>query len=191
MDTQAIVSVNPVGVPSGALRVEKIVPEIRIPDHAHRVLHKVLRILLGVGGSIRNARTLWSFRLLIGSVMMCLGIMFTHTSLAMTAEAGTHGLALTMIAAGAMIACGFFTRIVSLAAMSVMLIATFHSGVDSMLSYSLIICSALSAMSLILGSGRFSLDTLVFNALTPMRETLAPLPSGCAAFRHSRAAVAH
>lgn len=182
---QAIVSVNPAGVPSGALHVEKIVPEIRIPDRAHRIMHRTLRVTLGVGGGTRHARTLWSFRLVIGSIMMCLGLMFTHSSLASTAEAGTHGLALVMIAAGAMIACGLFTRMISLSVLTVMLIATFHSGVDSMLSYSLIISSALSLMSFILGSGRYSLDTLIFNALTPLRDALKPMPSGCSAFRHS------
>lgn len=191
MNTQAIVSVNPAGVPSGSLRVDNIVPEIRIPDRAHRILHRTLRVILGVGGGARHARTLWSFRLVIGSIMMCLGLMFTHSSLVSTAEAGTHGLAIVMIAAGAMIACGLFTRIISLAVLTVMILATLHSGVDSMLSYSLIICSALSLMSLILGSGRYSLDTLIFNALTPLRDSLTPRVSGCAAFRHSHHCFAH
>lgn len=182
---QSIVSVNPAGVPSGAVRVEKVMPEMRIPDRAQRMLHNALRLILGVGGGVRHARRLWTFRLIIGSIMMCLGLMFTHSSLVSTAEAGTHGLALVMIASGAMIACGLFTRIISISVTTVMLLATFHSGVDSMLSYSLIICSALSLMSFILGSGRYSLDTLIFNALTPLREALAPRPSGCAAFRHS------
>lgn len=182
---QAIVSVNPASMPSAAVKVENVIPEIRIPDRAHRTLHRALRLILGVGGGIRHARRLWTFRLIIGSIMMCLGLMFTHSSLIPTAEAGAHGLALVMIASGAMIACGLFTRIISLAVMTLMLLATFHSGVDTMLSYVLVICSALALMSFILGSGRFSLDTLIFNALTPLREALTPLPSGCAAFRHS------
>lgn len=188
---QAIVSVNPVGVPSGATKVEKIVPEIRIKDRSHRILNSSLRLILGVGGGIRHARRLWTFRLIIGSIMMCLGLMFTHSALVPTAEAGAHGLAMVMIAAGAMIACGFFTRPVSLAVIAVMLLATFHSGVDTMLSFVLIICSALSLISFILGSGRFSLDTLIFNALTPLRDAFAPLPSGCSAFRHTHTQLAH
>lgn len=191
MNTQAIVSVNPAGVPSGALRVEKIVPELRIPDRANRIVHRALRVILGVGGGARHARALWSFRLVIGSIMMCLGLMFTHSSLISTAEAGAHGLALVMIAAGAMIACGLFTRIVSLAVLTVMLLVTLHSGIDTMLSYSLIICSGLSLMSLVLGSGRYSLDTLIFNALTPLREGLIPQASGCSAFRRSHHSLAH
>lgn len=188
---QSIVSVNPTGVPSGAAHVKNIVPEIRIPDRAHRVMHKTLRLILGVGGGVRHARRLWTFRMIIGSIMMCLGLMFTHSSLVSTAEAGAHGLALVMIAAGAMISCGLFTRVISIAVMTVMLLATFHSGVDTMLSYVLIICSALSLMSFLTGSGRYSLDTLIFNALTPLRDALSPIPSGCSAFRHSHHSLAH
>lgn len=108
---------------------------------------------------------------------MCFGLMFSSRTLRASTDALLPGISYAMILGGAMIACGLLTRIVSVALATVLIIATAHSGMISMESYAMAICAALSLMGIICGSGRYSLDTLLYNCLIPARKPrLAPRP---------------
>lgn len=185
MSSHSVISVNPVSRPVAEVSAPKVLRHEGFADKSDRAMHHALRLILGVSGSTRHARRQWTFRLIIGAVLMCLGLMFVHPALQSTAEVGSHGLALAMITGGALIACGFFTRIVSLSMAVLFATVFFQHGVDTMLGYMSIVCFAFCVMGFLLGSGRYSLDTLVFNALSPYRKPV-PAPLDYRAYRRLR-----
>lgn len=183
----AVISVNPVAKPSGALHPENFLRQPGFADKSDRAMHNMLKLVFGVNGSQAHARRTWTFRVIIGSVLMCLGLMFLHPVLHTTAEAGSHGLALVMVAGGAMVACGLLTRVVSISMAGLFVYAGIEAGADSMLGFMCWVCAAFSVMGLIFGSGRYSLDTLLFNALSPLKsEKMKSVPLDHRAYRRLR-----
>ena len=185
MNSRSIISVNPTGSPVGTIKAKDILRHSSLADQPVRVVRKALGVILGVAGSVRHARRLWTFRVIIGAIIMCIGLMLTHQSLHSAADAMMSGVAYAMIAGGAMIACGLLTRIVSTALAAVLIISAFDSGITSMEGYTIAICAAMCLMSLLCGSGRYSLDTLIYNFLAPHYHD-RPITDGCSPVRRMR-----
>lgn len=174
---RTVISINPTSAPIATLKRRPNPDYSKYVRSSSRLLQNVLQIVFGVRGSTRHSRRLWTFRIIIGAILMCFGLMFSSHTLRASTDALLPGISYAMILGGAMIACGLLTRIVSVALATVLIIATVHSGMISMESYAMAICAALSLMGIICGSGRYSLDTLLYNCLIPTRKPrLAPRP---------------
>ena len=170
MKTQSIISVNPTSAPLAAIRHNTQASAKALADTSVRTFQKVLRILLGVRGSAAHSRRIWTFRVIIGTAIMCFGLLFSHSNLIETTDSVIPGLSYGMLAGGAMIACGLLTRIVSIAMGAVLTAAAFQIGLHDMLGFTEAVCGAMCVASMICGSGRYSLDTIIYNSLTPIRN---------------------
>ncbi len=76
-------------------------------------MRQAVRILLGVSVNASDSRRLWPFRLVIGAILMCFGLLFLDTTDIAGPEYVIPGISVAMISGGAFIACGFLTRLVS------------------------------------------------------------------------------
>lgn len=174
MNIETLISINPASKPKAAMKLSSSLrhttPHL---DSASRIMLNALKIVLGIGGSALHSRRLWTFRIAVGLIVMCFGLMFLHHTLIESNHALIPGLPYAMVAGGAMIACGLLTRIVSIAMAAVLTVATVQVF-PSMEAYATAICAILCIVSLLGGSGRYSIDTIIYNHLSPLRRKKAP-----------------
>lgn len=190
MNTQSVISINPTCTPTGSLNSNKIFTIPVKVEKQTRILQESLRIALGVTGSSAYSRRLWAYRAILGSLLMVFGLLFSYPSLHAYTEQVMPGLSYVMLAGGAMITCGFLTRIISVAMGTMLTIATLQFGVDSMLGFAAAVSAAICVMSMICGSGRYSLDTIIYNALSPVRQMKEEIVMrGCSSLRKMSHAV--
>lgn len=165
MNTQNIISINPIAEPSGMnISNEYFTRRVAVAKPVN-AMRKTLRILLGVSGNTVDSRRKWTFRVILGSILMCFGLLFLHTEVLGVWERVAPGVSMLMIAGGAFIACGLFTRLVSFALGIVLVMALCHLGLMYMTGYSLLVSIAACLAGVIIGSGRYSLDTLLYNRI--------------------------
>lgn len=163
MNTQGIISVNPMSKPSGIVNAKKIIEEKSKRPISE--LKRVVRLLLGVTTSVSDSRRQWTFRVILGAILMCFGLMLLHTPMFAESEMVMPGISVAMIIGGAMMACGLLTRIVSAALVILIAVASCNVALATMTGYSLLVCLCVSMAALITGSGRYSLDTLIYNGI--------------------------
>lgn len=163
MNTQNIISINPTGNPLGINFSAEILTKQVVSSKPVSSLAATLKVLLGVSTSASDSRRQWTFRVILGSILMCFGLLLLHTESFSASEQIMPGISIAMIAGGAFIACGLFTRIVSFALGIILVMALAHIGLGSMTGYALLVCIASCAAGIITASGRYSLDTLIYN----------------------------
>lgn len=188
MNIETLISINPASKPKAAMKLSsslrRTTPHL---DSASRIMLNALKIVLGIGGSALHSRRLWTFRIIIGAIIMCFGLMFQHHTLIQSSEALMPGLPYVMVIGGAMIASGLLTRIVSIAMIAALTTASVQVAFPSMEAYATIICSILCLISLLSGSGRYSLDTIIYNLLSPLRRKKGPIYKKCSSYRRLQA----
>lgn len=185
MNTRSVISVNPAMNPIAAVETPVFVCNMEEPV---RVMRKNLRMLLGIGGSVSHSRRIWTFRVIIGAILMCFGILFSHHALNGVTKAFLPGVSFVMVIGGAMIACGLLTRAVSVALGTLLMITAIHLSLMSMVEYSVVICIVFCIFAFACGSGRYSLDTIIYNKFSPNKFTTpqpaaVPVKQGCSSLR--------
>lgn len=165
MNTQSIISINPCLEPSGMSLTNNIISVDAKEVKDINPLQGTLKVLLGMTGNVRESRRQWTFRVIIGSILMVFGLLFLHTEVFSASERIVPGISFLMIAGGAFISCGLLTRLVSLALGIILLLAFSHIGVMYMTGFSLLVCVCACVAATITGSGRYSLDTLIYNSI--------------------------
>lgn len=165
MNTQSVISINPTCTPAGINIAKELLNGKVIVEHPINEMRKVAKILLGVTTSVSDSRRQWSFRLLVGSILMCFGLLFINLAQVDGSEYVVSGISMLMIAGGGMIACGLLTRIVSFALGIILVMTVCHITLASMTGYALLVCIGACMAGVVTGSGRFSLDTLIYNRM--------------------------
>ena len=165
MNTQSIISIEPTHQPSGVRKAKEILSGRAIADRPIGELKKIVKTIFGVSGSAGDSRRQWSFRVILGAILMCFGLLFFNGQTFHDSEKVIGGIAAVMVAGGAFISVGLFTRIVSLAVGVCLMVYVCGIGLSSMTAFSMIVCVAVCAAGLLTGSGRYSLDTLIYNRL--------------------------
>lgn len=163
MNTQAIISINPTCAPAGMNIAKEMLNNNHIAKKPLSAIKSTVRTILGISSNTRLSRRQWTFRVVLGSILMCFGLLFLHTEVFAASERVMPGISIAMIAGGALIACGLFTRIVSFGLSIILATALFHIGIVYMTGFSLLVCIGACIAGIITGSGRYSLDTLVYN----------------------------
>lgn len=163
MNTQNVISVNPTGKPEGLELQREITGKRVIKDKSVEAMKRTVRSLLGVSSHAGDSRRQWSFRVILGTILMCFGMMYLNKNV-FAADEHVYGLvSISMIAGGALISCGVLTRLVAL--LTGVLLATAISGVHigGMIGYSVMVSIGVCVAAVITGSGRYSIDTLIYN----------------------------
>lgn len=170
MNSKAIISVNPTCAPSGMNIAKGMLNTHHIAKKPLNAMKSTVRAILGITSNARLSRRQWTFRVVLGSILMCFGLMFLHTEVIGASERVMPGIAIAMIAGGALIACGLFTRIVSFGLSIILITALYHIGIVYMTGFSMLVCIGTCVAGIVTGSGRYSLDTLVYNGLFSNRR---------------------
>lgn len=165
MNTTNIISINPISEPSGMHIGKEIFQRGVISAKPVNAMRATLRLILGVTGDTSDSRRRWTFRVILGSILMCFGLLFMHAGVYDVAERIAPGVSVAMVCCGAFIACGLMTRIFSFALAIILTMSLFHLGVMYMAGYSLLVCIGVCVAGVITGSGRYSLDTLIYNMI--------------------------
>lgn len=165
MNTHSIISINPTCSPSGMNMAKEILRNHNISKRPVSAVKHTARMILGISTTSSVSRRQWTFRVVLGSILMCFGLLFLHTEMFETSQQVMPGVSMAMIAAGALVACGFLTRIVSFAMSIILTMALCHIGVVYMTGFSMLVCIGACVAGIITGSGRYSLDTLLYNSI--------------------------
>lgn len=173
MNPQSVISINPTGNPAGLNIAKELLNGKAIARKPINEMRKVAKVIFGVTTSESDSRRQWTFRLLMGSILMCFGLLFLHTVDVTGAEHVMPGICTLMVACGALVACGLFTRIVSFALAIILVMAACHISMATMTGYALLVCIAACVAVCVAGSGRYSLDTLVYNRLIRNKQRCA------------------
>lgn len=169
MNTPNIISINPTSQPRGINVAKEIFEKSGVVvEKPISAMRQSLKLLLGVNCSAYDSRRLWTFRVILGSILMAFGLLLLHTEVYAVSERVMPGISVAMIVGGACIACGLFTRLVSLALGIILIVALSHIGFVYMTGFSLFVCIATCISGVVAGSGRYSLDTLIYNAIVGM-----------------------
>lgn len=169
MNAQSVISINPTGTPSGInIAKDLLVGKVMVARPVS-ALRKTAKILLGVSTSPDDSRRQWTFRLVLGTILMCFGALFLDGASSELSIFIVPSVATVMIASGVFIACGLLTRLVSFALGIILVIAITHIPLASMTGYSMLVCIAVCGAGIITASGRYSLDTLIYNGLLGSR----------------------
>ncbi|MCM1491233.1 MAG: DoxX family protein [Muribaculum sp.] len=170
MNTQTIISINPTCSPSGMNMAKEILRNHNISKRPISALKQSVRLILGITTSEGVSRRQWTFRVVLGSILMCFGLLFLHTEAFDISQQVMPGISLAMIAAGAFVACGLLTRIVSFGMSIILTMALCHIGIVYMTGFSILVCIGVCLAGIITGSGRYSMDTLLYNGLFSRRR---------------------
>lgn len=173
MNTQSVISINPTGTPAGLNIAKDLLKKNVISAKPINEMRKVAKLIFGVTTSPTDSRRQWTFRLLMGSILMCFGLLFLKTIGVDGSEYVMPGICTLMIACGASIACGLFTRLVSFAMGIILVMTACHISMASMTGYALLVCIAACVAVCVSGSGRYSLDTLIYNRLFACKQRYA------------------
>lgn len=173
MNTQSVISINPTGTPAGMHIANDLLNRNVIAAKPINELRKVAKLIFGVTTSESDSRRQWTFRLLMGSVLMCFGLLFLNFIDVSGDEYVMPGICMVMIAGGASIACGLFTRLVSFALGIILVMTACHVSIATMTGYALLVCIGACVAACVSGSGRYSLDTLIYNRLFARKQSCA------------------
>lgn len=128
-------------------------------------IKKVMNILLGVKSSVGDSRRQCTFRVILGSIFMVFGVLFLQTNLFTIDGCVEPFILVSMVAGGVMIACGLLTRMVSFCLGLILMMAFCQYGMETMTGFSMLVCVAACFACMVTGSGRFSLDTMLYNMI--------------------------
>lgn len=170
MNSHAIISINPTCAPAGMNIAKEMLKTHQIAKKPLNAMKSTVRTILGITSNTRLSRRQWTFRVVLGSILMCFGLLFLHTEVFGASERVMPGISIAMIAGGAFIACGLLTRIVSFGLSIILATALFHIGIVYMTGFSMLVCIGACIAGIITGSGRYSLDTLVYNGIFSNRR---------------------
>lgn len=165
MNTQGVISINPTCTPAGIHIPKEILNTPKIAKKPISALKQTAKMLLGVTTSTSDSRRQWTFRLVLGSILMCFGLLFLHSEFISGPEYVMPGICTAMIAGGAFIACGFLTRIVSFGLAIILTMFACHISLATMTGYAILVCIGACMAGIITASGRYSLDTLIYNGM--------------------------
>lgn len=165
MNTHSVISINPIGTPSGFYISKDLLNTSSLSKKPISALRRTARLVLGISSNVRDSRRRWTFRLVIGTILMCFGLLFLDTTAISGPEYVMPGISVAMIAGGAFIASGFLTRLISLGLGIILLVFACSISMASMTEYAMVVCLAACVSALVTGSGRYSLDTLIYNRI--------------------------
>lgn len=163
MNTQNVISVNPTGKPEGLELQREILRKRVIKDKSVEAMKRTVRTLLGVSSHSGDSRRQWSFRVILGTILMCFGMMFLNKNV-FAADEHVYGVvSIAMVAGGALISCGVLTRLVAMLLTVMLAVAMIGVHMSGMTGYSVMVSIGVCVAAAITGSGRYSIDTLIYN----------------------------
>lgn len=165
MNSQGIISINPINNPEAIQISKNFLNHKAISAKPISAMKKIISVLLGVNSSVHDSRRQWSFRVILGSIFMIFGVIFLQTKFFVAEGFVEPAIAVAMIVCGVLIACGLLTRIVSFGLGLLLIMGVCHHGMASMTGYSMLVCMVASIAGVVIGSGRFSLDTMIYNMI--------------------------
>lgn len=163
MNPQNVISIDPAGKPEGLDLQKEIFSHRVIRDKSLDAMKRTARALLGLSSHAGDSRRQWSFRVILGIILMCFGVMYMHDNVLAADERVLGVVSVAMILGGALIACGALTRFVSLTLVFVLGAGLGGVHLTDMTGFSMLVCIAVSIVGVITGSGRYSIDTLIYN----------------------------